>query len=42
MGMSKSVAMINSVIGNAFTVLILAMAITNYSTNKSEEKNKKK
>jgi len=41
MGASKTLAMLNALIGNAFTVLILAMAITNYSVNKSiEEKNK--
>jgi len=40
MGMSKLVATLNAIIGNAFTVLILAMAITNYSTNKYQEKKK--
>jgi len=40
MGMSKLVATLNAVIGNAFTVLILAMAITNYSTNKNDESKK--
>jgi len=37
MGASKSVAMLNALIGNAFTVLILAIAITNYSTNKTND-----
>jgi len=41
MGMSKLIAVINAIIGNAFTVLILAMAITNYSSNKSSEIKKK-
>ena len=41
MGMSKIVAMLNALIGNAFTVLILAIAITNYSTNKNEERKNK-
>jgi len=40
MGMSKLVAMLDALIGNAFTVLILAIAITNYSTNKNEDKKK--
>jgi hypothetical protein len=37
MGMSKIIAMINALIGNAFTVIILAIAITNYSASKNEE-----
>jgi len=41
MGLSKLIATINAIIGNAFTVLILAMAITNYSTNKYYEGKKK-
>jgi hypothetical protein len=41
MGMSKIAATLNALIGNAFTVLILAIAITNYSANKSNEKKKK-
>lgn len=41
MGLSKLVAMLDASMGNAFTVLILAIAITNYSTNKSEERKKK-
>jgi hypothetical protein len=41
MGASKTLAMLNALIGNAFTVLILAMAITNYSVNKSIEEKKK-
>jgi hypothetical protein len=41
MGMNKLIATINAIIGNAFTVLILAMAITNYSTNKYYEGKKK-
>jgi hypothetical protein len=42
MGMSKTVAILDALAGNAFTVLILAMAITNYSTNKNDEEKKKK
>jgi potassium channel LctB len=42
MGINKVIATINAIIGNAFTVLILAMAITNYSTSKSEERKKKR
>jgi hypothetical protein len=36
MGASKLIAILNAIIGNAFTVLILALAITNYSTNRRE------
>ncbi len=41
MGMNKLIATINAIIGNAFTVLILAMAITNYSSNKDNERKRK-
>jgi hypothetical protein len=34
MGWNKLIAVINALIGNAFTVLILAIAITNYSAKK--------
>jgi len=41
MGGSKFVTMLNALIGNAFTVLILAIAITNYSTAKDNGKKKR-
>lgn len=41
MGMSKLVSVINALIGNLFTVLILAIAITNYSENKNNNKESK-
>jgi potassium channel LctB len=41
MGVSKIVAALNAFVGNAFTVIILAIAITNYSNKKiRDEKNK--
>ena len=40
MGYAKILTMINALIGNAFTVLILAIAITNYSSNKDNEERK--
>ncbi len=47
MGLTKLIAVLNAVIGNAFTVIVLSIAITNYSTNKlndekEEERNNKK
>ena len=42
MGLSKLIAMLNALIGNAFTVLILAIAITNYSTNLGNSRKDKK
>jgi hypothetical protein len=42
MGVSKIVTVLDALIGNAFTVLILAIAITNYSTNKNSGRKKKK
>ena len=41
MGTSKLISVLNALIGNLFTVLILAIAITNYSTNKGNEKDNK-
>jgi hypothetical protein len=42
MGYNKIISIINALIGNAFTVLILAIAITNYSSNKENEDNEVK
>jgi hypothetical protein len=42
MGMSKIVAILNAVIGHAFTVLILSIAITNYASGKDDDDKKKK
>jgi len=42
MGMSKGVAILNALIGHAFTVIILSIAITNYAANKDNEKKGKK
>ena len=39
MGLSKLISTLNALIGNLFTVLILAIAITNYSENKGNGKN---
>jgi hypothetical protein len=41
MGASKMVSTLNVLIGNAFTILILGIAITNYAFNKSNEKKRK-
>jgi potassium channel LctB len=41
MGAAKVLTMLNALIGNAFTVLILAIAITNYSQNKDNDGVKK-
>jgi voltage-gated potassium channel Kch len=38
MGVSKLVSVLNALIGNLFTVLILAIAITNYSENRDNGK----
>jgi potassium channel LctB len=41
MGATKLLAVLNAIIGNAFTVIILSIAITNYSANKlNDEENK--
>jgi len=42
MGMSKIVAILNALIGHAFTVIILSIAITNYAANKDNDKKEKK
>lgn len=34
MGADKIIAVLNAIIGNAFTVIVLSIAITNYSANK--------
>ena len=36
MGASKTLTVLNALMGNAFTVLVLAIAITNYSSNKDK------
>jgi potassium channel LctB len=41
MGMSKIISMLNALVGSMFNVLILAIAIVNYSNTKNEEKRKK-
>ena len=42
MGWAKTIAVLNAFIGSAFNVLILAIAITNYSTNTNDERKGKK